>query len=94
MKNETKKTLKPQKKPRKKKMSKNDVILVAKKKNTDTKIKYFVYYVLYLNNADVDWKEFASMKSEDATQKYTTNRARALVLGHDMQKKKWKVSMA
>lgn len=60
-------------------MSKNDVILVAKYKN--------MYYVIYLDCADLDFIQYAKNKIESSELKYTYSRSKGLLIAHNKQKK-------
>ena len=62
-------------------MSKNDVIIVARLRKR--------FYVLGPLNADTQWCAGAILQIIESTSlKYTRNRSKALVLAHDLQKKK------
>ena len=64
-------------------MSKNDVVLVARSFD-HVKKKYF-FSVIYCDNADENWLEFANQ--DYLKLKKTPKRSLALIIAHNLQKK-------
>ena len=64
-------------------MSRNNAILVVEDRRFGKKRKYYVFQDV---NADEDWILFASENINENT-KRTNDRARALVLAHNIQRK-------
>ena len=65
-------------------MSRNNVIVVARIKDTDNRNKY---YVLHDLNADTEWNEDWLAKKITETEKFTPSRAKALIMAHNIQNK-------